>query len=235
MANIEIEREGRLERIFFQLPEECVAGGELDLSYMELFESIERGNPEKKSKSYIENMKKIIAREEFHQRIRHSPLYFNVTHWDLIKLATLVWVLLLHSLLICSSYAPNDVLAGESAYGLYVEMQLNATEYDRRFFEASGRVQVVVDYMCIVNLVLCSLRLFSFCAVTVPEIIREQRFRSSHLRHSTHIPSDYQKQNSGAELWQDQEDVFVDVFNAEQKASARAPMEMSIAAEEQED
>ena len=52
---VEIVRDERIERVFFQLQESCVSGGPLDKPYPIMFDT-EREDPDKKTKEYLDNM-----------------------------------------------------------------------------------------------------------------------------------------------------------------------------------
>ena len=99
---VEITRDGRLERVFFRLPEDGIEGGAIDNPYAALYDT-EREDPDKKTKMFLENMIRLVEEEAFLDKIRASVLAFTVNQWDSIRMLAFYWGLLLHVVCICLS------------------------------------------------------------------------------------------------------------------------------------
>ena len=102
---VEIVRHARLERVFFALPDSCIAGGPLDKPYEEMY-NCSREDPDRKNMDFLSNMTRLIEREEHQSRIRASALAFTVTRWELICNLTFLISLTVHTNLILGSYVP---------------------------------------------------------------------------------------------------------------------------------
>lgn len=97
---VEILRDQVLERVYFQLPGNCLPGEELDRDFDELFEA-DRGEPDRKRREFLEKMCKIISKERFHERIRDSDwMRFTVSKWEHIKSLTFSVSFLIHAVLV---------------------------------------------------------------------------------------------------------------------------------------
>jgi len=195
---IEIVRDGRLERCYFQLPEACVPGGELyRKSFDEMFDT-EREEFDGKNRDYLENMVHIVDKVQFHDKIRQSPFAFTVKQWDLIRQINFMWTFLLHCLLVFGGYMPLDYKYHyqervDLAYIAFADEELdegrrkaksksgddddakefNLTRTDVYFFEEiEPVVEQIARYMNWINLITCGVRLFAFAWSEMPIVVR---------------------------------------------------------------
>eukprot|EP00960_Hanusia_phi_P030498 748658-Hanusia_phi.AAC.4 len=206
---VEIQREGRLERIYFQLPGKCVAGGALDKEYAEMFET-EREDPDKKNQGFLKNLCKIVAREEFQSRLRRTWFAFAIDHWGLICRSSYLWVFLMHAVMVLGSYPPNSSLSGLSARQLFKnESSLSsATVNERYFFQTVvPSVQEITRYMCWANLLLCSIRFLSFMIAHVPVIIMEMRENEKDIKDSGDLSTFLEASPDGDNEEEEEEEV----------------------------
>ena len=81
LGYVEISRNGRLERIFFELPDACVPGAPLDKPFTEMFDT-EREDADKKNMEWVEHMCRLVGKERLHAHIRRSYFAFTVNYWD---------------------------------------------------------------------------------------------------------------------------------------------------------
>ena len=125
---IEIVRDERLERVYFQLPEECVGGAVFERrSFDELFVMEQREEFDKKNRDFVQNMIHIVEKIQFHDEIRKTKFAWTVTRWDLIRQLNFAFTLSLHTLLVFGGYMPavsrgNGSFA--SSYEERIELQL---------------------------------------------------------------------------------------------------------------
>jgi hypothetical protein len=103
---VEILRDERLERVYYQLPEDCVRGTAFDAKPFDEMYAAEREDVEKKSRDFVQNMVHIVDKIQFHDQIRKSKLAWTVKKWDLIRQVNFIWTFALHGLLICGGYMP---------------------------------------------------------------------------------------------------------------------------------
>ncbi|KAJ1490156.1 hypothetical protein T484DRAFT_1778031 [Baffinella frigidus] len=75
---VEIVRDKRLERLFFQLPDACLPGGPLDQPFVEMYDT-DRSEVNRKNLQFIDNLVRLIKKEEHNSLIRASRLAFCVT------------------------------------------------------------------------------------------------------------------------------------------------------------
>jgi len=179
---LEITRDGRLERVFYLLPEPCINGGPLDKAYDALFDT-EREDPDKKTKEFLDNMICLVDKEKFLDVIRASIFAFTINRWESIMMLCFYWGGLLHLVLILGAYAPYHGLlvtesGGEgSSKAHYAAIAKDSTcEQDNcwnRFFVevVETFVDEIAKYMCYVYAGICALRYFSFIWAHVPLII----------------------------------------------------------------
>jgi len=174
---VEITRDGRLERLFFRLPDACMEGGVLDKPYESLYDTSDREDADKKTKDFLENMARLVKEEALLDRIRASVFAWTVNGWDSIKMLTFYWGLLLHLMLIFGSYAPHSSLPFAGSETSYDSFQAASDEAGAASFTRFFLVTVLpfVDsaaiYMCYVNGGLCALRYFAFLWAQIPVII----------------------------------------------------------------
>lgn len=139
LGYIEIVRDGRLERCYFQIPDACAPGGELSRKpFDEMFSTDQREEFDAKSKDYLQNMMHIVEKVQFHDKIRNSPLAFTVKQWDLIRQINFMWTFSLHVLLVIGGYMPA---AWKEHYRARIELAEFAfiENGDRRNFEDVDR------------------------------------------------------------------------------------------------
>ena len=86
---------------------------------------------------------------------------------------------MLHGVMILGSYAPNHVMSGLTSFEIFQNISSDvetATYNDSYFyFKVLPQIKDVAKYMCIVNLVLCAIRLLSFIIAHVPMIVIERQ------------------------------------------------------------
>lgn len=81
LGYVEVSRSGRLERIYFELPDACVPGAPLDKPFAEMFDT-EREDADKKNMEWVEHMCRLVGKERLHANIRKSYFAFTVNYWD---------------------------------------------------------------------------------------------------------------------------------------------------------
>ena len=188
----EIVRDERLERVYYQMPEECVRGGSLDSKpFDEMYDMEQREDLDKKGADFVHNMIHIVDKIAFHDRIRKGKLAWTVNRWDLIRQVNFIWTFLLHMLMICGGYMPYyskldyaDLVHQSSAEeavgggdrrkaGSSVESSVeqtndsggsfDLTEHDVIFFNhVLPPIEWTARIMSWINLITCGLRFFAF-------------------------------------------------------------------------
>ena len=193
---IEIVRDERLERVYYQLPVECVAGGSFDgKPFEEMYVMDQREEFDKKSRDYIDNMVHITDKIQFHDRIRQSRLAWTVKRWDLIRKVNFLFTFTLHFLLVCGGYMPyysklayaeqvnlfnqNDGERRKAAGGsdssepAAEASSFELTDADVYAFEkVAPKVEWIARIMSWMNLVTCGIRFFAFMHSEMPIIVR---------------------------------------------------------------
>ena len=187
---LEIVRDERLERVYYQLPEECARGGSLDSKpFHEMYVTEQREDNDRKAADFVQNMIHIVDKIEFHDRLRKSKLAWTVNRWDLIRQVNFIWTFLLHVLMICGGYMPYyskiayaDLVhqhGAEEAVGggdrrkaathnnfnneADVSVKFDLTEHDVMFFEqVVPPIEWTARVMSWINLITCGLRFFAF-------------------------------------------------------------------------
>lgn len=199
---IEIVRDERLERVYFQLPEECVGGAVFDRRpFDELFVMEQREEFDKKNRDFIQNMIHIVEKIQLQDKIRKTKFAWTVTRWDVIRQMNFAFTLMLHTLLVFGGYMPA-VSRGHgsfaSSYEERIELQLaggdrrkgaaagvntgdgggedgdfGLTETDIHFFNnVEPVINVIARVMNWINLITCGFRFFAFSWAELPIVIR---------------------------------------------------------------
>ena len=110
-AMIEIVRDQRLERVYFQIPSVCLKGGPLDKPEVDLHlhneNNFDREDPDQKNREFVENMCECVETEQFEHAIRKTPLAFTVTKLGLIRSVNFIWTLSMHIIMVNTSYMPS--------------------------------------------------------------------------------------------------------------------------------
>ena len=174
---VEIMRDHVLERVYFQLPGNCLPGEELDQDFDELFEA-DRSEPDRKRREFLENMCKIISKERFHARIRDSFwLRFTVSNWDHIKSLTFFVCFLIHLILVCGAYVPKD---GRESAQEVLKDEIQAAEMSQGnpnhvwfFVNVHPLIVSISDILCFVYLAVCLIRAFAFSWAQAPLVFLE--------------------------------------------------------------
>lgn len=105
---VEIVREKRLERVYFQMPENCLSLGPLDTPKVDMkMYDAERSDLEKKQQEFLNNLCELVKEEEFRGRIRKSPMSFTVTRLNLVRSVNFLWILVMHVAMLNLSYMPK--------------------------------------------------------------------------------------------------------------------------------
>lgn len=105
---VEIVRHKRLERVYFQKPENCLPRGPLDTPKVDVkIYHAERSNLEKKNQEFLDNLCKLVKEEEFRSRIRKSPMSFTVSRVNLVRSINFLWILVMHLAMLNLSYMPK--------------------------------------------------------------------------------------------------------------------------------
>ena len=77
-GNVEIVRQERLERCYFQIPSTCLKGGPLDTPKIDIKIYDADRSIEKKSVEFVENLCALVQQEQFREEIRQTSLRFTV-------------------------------------------------------------------------------------------------------------------------------------------------------------
>uniref|UniRef100_A0A7S0Z297 Inositol 1,4,5-trisphosphate receptor n=1 Tax=Hemiselmis tepida TaxID=464990 RepID=A0A7S0Z297_9CRYP len=156
---IEISRSARLERIYFELPEECLSGT-LDNDFEEMYQA-ERNDPDKKQQEYLSNMVRLIERERYHGAIRKTWLSFTIDHWQTCRSLTFNVALILQVVLVLGGYMLPTTIDEMRAHEADNSVAFTPTE---RYILDSVHPQIVFAAVVIgwVQLALCCLRAFCF-------------------------------------------------------------------------
>jgi hypothetical protein len=196
LGYIEIVRDARLERCYFQLHDACAPGGELNRkTFDEMFQTDQREEFDSKSKDYLLNMMHIVEKVQFHEKIRNGPFAFTVKQWDLIRQINFMWTFTLHILLVMGGYMPASwkehylarIAMSEIAFvdegerrkakstssNTVDNKEFNLTRTDIYFFdEIEPVVEDIARVMNWINLFTCGLRLFAFAWSEMPIVVR---------------------------------------------------------------
>jgi hypothetical protein len=136
---LEIVRDERLERVYFQLPEECVNGAVFDRRpFDEMFAMEQREEFDKKNKDYVQNMIHIVEKIQFHDQIRQTKFAWTVTQWDLIRQMNFVFTLFLHTLLVFGGYMPV-VSRGSGSFAASYEERIQFEAFNSSAEEGGDR------------------------------------------------------------------------------------------------
>jgi hypothetical protein len=105
---VEIVRHKRLERVYFQKPENCLPRGPLDTPKVDVkMYDAERSDLEKKQQEFLHNLCELVEEEKFRSRIRKSPMSFTVTRVNLVRSINFLWILVMHLAMLNLSYMPK--------------------------------------------------------------------------------------------------------------------------------
>jgi len=108
-GHIEIVRDSRLERVYFQMPENCLPRGPLDTPKVDVkIYDADLSDMEKKPQQFLHNLCELVEEEEFHDRIRNSALSFTVTRVNLVRSINFLWILSMHMAMFFGSYMPKQ-------------------------------------------------------------------------------------------------------------------------------
>lgn len=187
---VEIFRHQRLERVYFQLPANCIQGGPLDKNFEELFDT-EREDPDKKNKEFLENMLRLVAKEELHSRIRSSMFAFTVNKWEAIRGASFMWALLIHFLLILGSYAPRGRY--DEDYKKIIDNAGEDSGYEKQFYDKVYPTTTVAAQMLDwIQLAIALVRFFSFAWAELPSMIIQGLEVDDQSTEKTQVQADSQ-------------------------------------------
>jgi len=165
---IEISRSGRLERIYFELPGECLKGGTLDEDFEEMYQA-ERNDPDKKQQEYLSNMVRLIERESYHGYVRKTWLSFTIDRWEICRSLTFYVALVLQMVLVLGGYMLPETVDQLRAQDADESEALSPSErYILDWVHPDIVLAAVI--ICWVQLALCCLRAFCFFWAQFPII-----------------------------------------------------------------
>ena len=217
---VEIVRDGRLERCFFMLPDSCIPGGPLDKPFEEMYET-EREDPDRKNAEFLDNMIRLIEREERHSHIRQTWLSFTVTHFEAVCQACFVFAVSTHWLMILGAYVPRWQREQE----VCAAQEEPPTEWDVWFEERlTPNVNWLAVLLTLALAALACVRALSFVHAELPRIISE----GLESETEEELLEDDVEDEAPEEA--EQEDEANLVFSATARAAA-LPADLAVAAE----
>ena len=135
---VEIVRNDVLERVFFQLPEACVASETVfngtaalgEKTIAEMYVMDQREDFDTKNKDWLMNMAHIAETHHFQEYIRKTRLSFTVTKWESIQSLNFYWTLAMHIIMVLGGFMPPPLFSQESGMKADYEARLTASGGD---------------------------------------------------------------------------------------------------------
>lgn len=171
---VEIQREGRLERIYYPLPDSCIPGGPLDTSHYEMYRT-ERGDVDRKNEQYLSNMIRLVKREDHRARVRNSALAFTAIHFDHICSATFLLAAATHLILLIGSHTPSWNKAKTDAHFALHEFDGHGLTPVDIWLRTKIPEEAIAMGLTFALAVMMTIRTFSFVVAELPNLIRDRK------------------------------------------------------------